>query len=168
MHVCMMLFILSAKPPQAPLPPHAPPIEVRLYVAEQDIISLRNDVEALKRDVSAKCDVASKSTDPKPATKCPDGVCADCKCTVGSDCGCRKLAGAELVAAASQPVTYREVRTCNGGTCTVQMVPVDATDETPQVMLQPRNGNSSPCSGGSCGVGAAGRVVRGFRLFRRR
>lgn len=164
----LILFALTA--PQAPKPPQAPPvIEQRVFALETKVSWLENDVAAIKRDISAKCDVASKSPEPKPAAKCPDGICADCKCTVGEDCGCLKLAGSELVAIAKEPVAYREVRTCRDGVCTVQMVAVDATDETPQVMLRDRPSyGSGGCPGGNCGVGAAGRVVKGFRLFRRR
>lgn len=141
-------------------------LENRVSQNEAAIVALRNDVEALKK-MCDKCDVASKAPDPKPVAKCPDGVCADCKCKLGDECGCLKLQQLpELTPATAEPTpvtTYREVRTCRGGVCTVQMVAVDATDETPQVMLRQRSGYSSPCASGNCGVSRTRRGLFGRR-----
>ena len=146
----LILFALTA--PQAPKPPQAPPvIEQRVFALETKVSWLENDVAAIKRDISAKCDVASKSPEPKPAAKCPDGVCADCKCTVGEDCGCKKTVGEKAIADV------------------LAVKAVEHASEPEPIYLQQRSsyGNGG-CPGGNCGVGAAGRVVKGFRLFRRR
>lgn len=159
MHLFILLAAIGLDHSPLPLEKRVDAVESEIVTLKRENRSLRNDVEALKR-MADKCDVASKAPDPKPASKCPDGVCADCKCKLGDECGCLKLSKLlELPSTATPVVQYRQV--CNGGVC--QLVPVDATDETPQVVMQQRNSYSSPCANGSCGVSRTRRGLFGRR-----